>query len=118
MPRLERRAQASTTMMYLSPVFALGLTLLAGMLLFTLMGVSPGEALYAFFIEPLTTLYGVTELGVKATPLILIGVASGHGLSRQCMEYRRGRPTHPGRHLRRGRGAGVATASRHSGYCR
>ena len=30
MIRLERRPQMSKTMMYLSPVFALGLTLLAG----------------------------------------------------------------------------------------
>lgn len=66
-------------MTYLSPIFALALTLLAGVVLFSIMNVDPGEALYAFFIEPLTTTYGITELGVKATPLILIGVALAIG---------------------------------------
>ncbi|KAA3621734.1 MAG: ABC transporter permease [Proteobacteria bacterium] len=79
MLRLERRPQASRTMTYLSPVFALALTLLSGVVLFNVMGVPPGEALYAFFVEPLTSAYGVTELGVKATPLILIGVALAMG---------------------------------------
>ena len=37
------------------------------------------DALYAFFIEPITTSYGWAELGVKATPLILIGVALSIG---------------------------------------
>ncbi len=79
MLRLERRPQNSRTMMYLSPVFALALTLAAGVVLFSIMRVDPAEALYAFFIEPLTTTYGITELGVKATPLILIGVALAIG---------------------------------------
>jgi ABC-type uncharacterized transport system permease subunit len=79
MIRLERRPQMSKTMMYLSPVFALGLTLLAGIALFSTMQVPPLEALYAFFVEPLNSVYGLTELGVKATPLILIGVALSIG---------------------------------------
>lgn len=79
MPRLERRPQISTAMMYLSPVFALALTLAAGVVLFSIMQVPPGEALYAFFVEPVTSVYGITELGVKATPLILIGTALAIG---------------------------------------
>ena len=79
MLRLERRAEVSRTMVYAAPVLALGLTLVAGVVLFSLMGVPAGEALYAFFIEPLTSIYGLTELGVKATPLILIGVALALG---------------------------------------
>ncbi len=43
------------------------------------MGVSPSGALYAFFIQPLTSLYGWAELGVKATPLVLIGIALSIG---------------------------------------
>ena len=66
-------------MIYLSPVFALLMTLAAGVVLFSLMGVAPGAALYAFFVEPVTSVYGITELGVKATPLILIGVALAIG---------------------------------------
>jgi simple sugar transport system permease protein len=53
--------------------------LIAGILMFYAMDVDPAKALYAFFIEPVTTSYGWAELGVKATPLILIGVALSIG---------------------------------------
>ena len=66
-------------MVYLSPLLALALTLVAGVLLFALMEVRPADALYAFFIEPLTSVYGWSELGIKATPLVLIGVALSIG---------------------------------------
>lgn len=59
----------------MAPVVALVLTLLSGLVLFGLLGVPVGEAFYAFFIEPLTSSYGIAELGVKAAPLIMIGVA-------------------------------------------
>jgi simple sugar transport system permease protein len=66
-------------MVFLSPLIALVLTLLSGVLLFQVMGVEPGKALYAFFVEPLTSKYGWGELGVKATPLVLIAVALSIG---------------------------------------
>lgn len=66
-------------MVYFSPVLALILSLLAGIVLFFIMKVSPLAALHAFFIEPISTSYGLAELGVKATPLILIGVALSLG---------------------------------------
>ena len=77
--KLIKRPEQSRSMMYLSPVIALLLTLLFGVVLFTVMGVSPTGALYAFFVQPLTSVYGWTELGVKATPLILIGIALSIG---------------------------------------
>lgn len=79
LPRLIKRPERSQAMVYASPLVALCLTLVSGVILFSFMGVSPGAALYAFFIEPLTTLYGITELGVKATPLVLIGIALALG---------------------------------------
>lgn len=79
MLKLIKRPEQSRSMMYLSPVIALLLTLLFGVVLFTVMGVSPTGALYAFFVQPLTSVYGWTELGVKATPLILIGIALSIG---------------------------------------
>lgn len=79
LPELVKRQTPSKWMVYLSPLLALCLTLLAGILLFFVMGVSPLSALYAFFIEPVSSLYGLSELGVKATPLILIGVALSLG---------------------------------------
>ena len=77
--KLVKRPEPSRSMVLLSPVIALTLTLLSGIVLFTLMGVNPGEALYAFFVDPLTSLYGWGELGVKATPLVLIAVALSIG---------------------------------------
>jgi len=80
---LQRRATPSTLMGYLAPVFALLVTLVAGLLLFATLGVPVGEAFHAFFIEPVSTLYGLAELGVKATPLIIIGVALSIGFRAQ-----------------------------------
>ena len=77
--KLIKRPEPSRQMVFVSPVLALFLTLLAGIILFLIMGVSPTAALYAFFIEPLTSLYGWAELGVKATPLVLIAVALSVG---------------------------------------
>jgi ABC-type uncharacterized transport system permease subunit len=66
-------------MVYLSPVLALFLTLLSGALLFAFMGVDPLKGLHVFFVEPISDTYGLTELAVKATPLVLIGVALSFG---------------------------------------
>jgi simple sugar transport system permease protein len=66
-------------MIYLSPIIAITLTLLSGLLIFALFGKNPFVALYTFFILPLTTLFGLTELVVKGTPLILIGVGLSIG---------------------------------------
>lgn len=76
---LERRQLESKFWVYMSPVLALLLTLIAGALLFRIMGVDVRQALYIFFVEPISTSYGLSELWVKATPLILIGVALSLG---------------------------------------
>ncbi len=76
---LERRQLDSPLWVYLSPLLALALTLLAGAILFSLMDVDVLHALHTFFVEPLSTAYGLAELGVKATPLVLIGVALSLG---------------------------------------
>ena len=77
--RLEPRPEHSQLMVYLSPVLAVLLTLLSGLVIFALLGKNPVEALYTFFVLPLTSLYGVSELIVKATPLVLIGVGLALG---------------------------------------
>ena len=79
MLRLEPRKSISRTYQYLSPVLALVLTLLAGLFVFMFMGHPPFKALYAFFISPITHSYGVSELLVKASPLILIGLGLAIG---------------------------------------
>lgn len=69
--RLEKRPSDSKLMAYLSPVFAILLTLLSGGILFAALGQSPLDALYTFFVSPLSDLYGWTELGIKVAPLLL-----------------------------------------------
>lgn len=72
--KIEKRAEYSRSMIYLTPVIALILTMLTSILLFYLLGVSPVEALYNFFILPINSEYGFSELFVKGTPLILIAI--------------------------------------------
>ncbi len=79
LPNLVKRQLPSRSMVYLSPVLAFLLSLLAGVILFIIMRVSPLAALHAFFVEPLSSAYNLSELGVKATPLVLIGVALSLG---------------------------------------
>ncbi|PCI02998.1 MAG: sugar ABC transporter permease [Hyphomicrobiales bacterium] len=69
---LERRAQPSALFAMLSPFIALGITLVAGVIMFKVMGLPPIDALYAFFIEPLIEVWSLHELAIKAAPLILI----------------------------------------------
>ncbi|MEM7223332.1 MAG: ABC transporter permease [Pseudomonadota bacterium] len=79
MVRLERRPQHSQLMVYLSPVIAVVLTLVSGLFIFAALGEDPLVSLYTFFVLPISDLYGLTELLVKATPLVLIGVGLALG---------------------------------------
>jgi simple sugar transport system permease protein len=66
-------------MVYGSPLLALLLTLVAGFAMFSFMGIEAVEALYAFFILPVSDSYGISELLVKAIPLVLIGIGLSIG---------------------------------------
>jgi simple sugar transport system permease protein len=70
---LEKRAERSVTMALLSPLIALVLTVIVGGIIFALRGLNPLEALYVYFIEPLTQDWAREQLVIKATPLVLIG---------------------------------------------
>ena len=70
---LDKRAEQSVRMAILSPLIALALTVIAGGIIFALRGLNPFEALYVYFIEPLTQDWAREQLIVKATPLVLIG---------------------------------------------
>ncbi len=72
--RLESRPTPSATMGMITPLLALVLTILLGVLLFVVLGIEPGKALGMFFVEPLKTAQGWSELAVKATPLMLIAL--------------------------------------------
>jgi len=72
--KLERRPEASRFWFYLSPVLAVALSALAAAGLFALLGVAPGQALWLMVVTPLANVYGLAELGLKATPLLLCAV--------------------------------------------
>ncbi|MBI2733267.1 MAG: ABC transporter permease [Aquabacterium sp.] len=74
MLRLEPRATPSTALMLASPLVALAITVFIGVLLFVALGKDPLAGLQMFFVEPLKSGYALSELSVKATPLILIGL--------------------------------------------
>src|SRR5262245_11184494 len=79
MLRLSPRLEPSRSMLYLAPVTAVSLSLLAGLALFGALGKPPLTALELIFLEPLRSLRGLSEILVKATPLILIAVGLAIG---------------------------------------
>ncbi|MBV1694695.1 MAG: ABC transporter permease [Hyphomicrobiales bacterium] len=79
MLRLVPRREPSRALLYATPVMALGFTLVAGFVMFALLGKDPVRALGLIFVSPLTSLRGLSELTVKATPLILIAVGLSVG---------------------------------------
>lgn len=76
---LEPRPLPSTLWRILAPGLAVALTALAGIGLFLGLGVDPGRALWSFFLAPLGSLWGVSELLVKAAPLALIALGLAPG---------------------------------------
>ena len=71
-PTIVSRSQSSNIMNIFVPIIAIILTLITGSIIFSLMGFNPFFALHTFFISPISTTYGISELLVKATPLALI----------------------------------------------
>ncbi|WP_206075923.1 ABC transporter permease [Mesorhizobium sp. Z1-4] len=77
---LIKRPQQSALFSAISPFIALGMTLIAGSIMFSLLGKNPLDALYYYFIDPLTGIWDpfnrwqLHELAIKAAPLILIAV--------------------------------------------
>lgn len=71
---LEKRAEHSRVMTVMSPVLAILLTMIVGGIIFAMRGLNPLDALYVYFVEPVTSLWSVEQLVVKAAPLVLIGV--------------------------------------------
>jgi simple sugar transport system permease protein len=79
LPRLEARAEPSAAMRYASPLIAVVLTLAGGLVIFAALGKNPLEGFRVFFLSPLKDVYGVSELFLKATPLMLIAVGLSVG---------------------------------------
>ena len=66
-------------MSYVSPLIAVVLMLIGGLVLFAVLGKNPLDGFRVFFINPISDLYGVSELLLKATPLMLIAVGLAVG---------------------------------------
>src|ERR1700756_111473 len=71
---LEKRAERSAAIALISPLIAIGLTIVTMSILFAILGKNPITALGVYFIEPLTDGYSLQEIAVKATPLVMIAV--------------------------------------------
>lgn len=68
---LEPRGQQSRLMLWCSPMLAAVLTLSCGSLLFIALGHDPLLTLHTLLIAPVSDWYGVSELLVKALPILL-----------------------------------------------
>ncbi len=79
MLKFEKRPVASQAMRYLSPLLSMVLTLACGFIMFGLLGKDPIKSFEIFFINPLKTSYGISELFLKAIPLILIATGLSIG---------------------------------------
>jgi len=76
---LERRPAPSKLMRFVSPLLAALAMMLTGFVMFSLLGKSPVEAFRVFFYEPVASLYGLGELLLKATPLMLCALGLSIG---------------------------------------
>ena len=74
-----RRDRPLARMRYLSPLIAIVLMVLTGMLIFSALGRDPAQGFYTFFVRPISSLYGFGELLLKATPLMLCGIGLAIG---------------------------------------
>jgi simple sugar transport system permease protein len=77
--KLEPRVETSNRMRYLSPLIAIVMTMLGGLILFAALGKDPLEGFKVFFFHPVRDLYSISELLLKATPLMLIGIGLAVG---------------------------------------
>ncbi len=68
------RQEPQKALVWISPVIAVVLTIATGFCLFAALGQDPAAALKTFFIAPLDSLRGWSELCIKTTPLLLCAV--------------------------------------------
>jgi simple sugar transport system permease protein len=74
MLKLEARPQPSRAMAWASPLIALALTALLAAALFAALGKDPLRGLEVFLVEPLNGRRAISEVLLKATPLIIIAL--------------------------------------------
>ena len=71
---LERRAETPLLLKLGSPLLAVALTLVSAIVIFAALGKDPWIAVQVYFILPLSDFWGIQEVAVKATPLVLISL--------------------------------------------
>jgi general nucleoside transport system permease protein len=71
---LETRSQTPPALALGAPLLAVALTLVSAVLIFAALGQDPWRALQVYFIAPVSDSWGLQEVAVKATPLVLISV--------------------------------------------
>ena len=74
MLKFETRPEPSRVMSIGSPLLALAITVVVGVALFVVLGKDPVKGLQVFFVEPVKSVYALSELALKATPLLLIAL--------------------------------------------
>src|SRR5881275_641938 len=74
MLRLEPRPEPSRVWSVASPLLALALTVIIGIVLFAALGKDPVRGLQVFLWEPIKSSYAIGELMVKVTPLLVIAL--------------------------------------------
>lgn len=72
--KLEARPQPSKVWSYGSPLLALVVTVIIGVILFLILGKDPVRGLQVFFWDPIKSGYALGELMVKAIPLLIIAL--------------------------------------------
>ena len=67
------RDTSSKNWFIIGPVLSIFFTIIFGLLIFTFLGYSPIETLYQIFISPFSRIDRISDILVKACPLIIIG---------------------------------------------
>ena len=67
------RDTSSKNWFIIGPVLSIFFTIIFGLLIFTFLGYSPLETLYQIFISPFSRIDRISDILVKACPLIIIG---------------------------------------------
>ncbi len=74
MIKIEKRNDIPKILYFFTPIIAIVLTIIGGGIIFFVLGFNPIQALKFFFVTPISNLYGLSELLLKATPLCLIAI--------------------------------------------
>jgi len=74
-----RRREPSTLMLLSSPLIAIGLTMLIGMIVFTAMGYDGFHAVESIFLTPFLEPQRWGDIGVKGAPLVMIALGLAVG---------------------------------------